>query len=115
MALLPAVERYESERIRRIYAAALSVGAGFYILSGEYGLLAPQEPIPYYDHLLVEAEVAEMVATLTRQMQSSGIKQIIFFTVSLADDPLLKPYHAALHQACAQANVTLAVVEISFA
>ena len=113
--LLPALRRYRSERIKRIHQAALITGCGFYILSGEYGLLAPDEPIPCYDHLLVADEVEAHAFKLTEQIERYGITQIVFFTLSVSKDEKLAPYHAALRLACALALICLSFVEIDFA
>lgn len=66
--LLPAIQRYFSERILRISQAAAKVGTGFFILSGEFGLLEPKELIPYYDHLLVADQIEAMAFKLADQI-----------------------------------------------
>lgn len=112
---LPAIRRYRSDRIERIYSAALAVGCGFFILSGEYGLLEPNELIPYYDHLLSTEEVEAQAFKLAEQIKQHGISHIIFFTLPLSKDEKLAPYHAALRLACALASIRLSLVEIDFA
>lgn len=113
--LLPAIRRYRSDRIERIYSAALAAGCGFFILSGEYGLLGPNKPIPYYDHLL-QAEEAEVQAfKVAGQIKQHGISQIIFFTLPLSKDEKLAPYHSTLRLACVLASIRLNFVEIDFA
>ena len=114
-ALLPALQRYRSERIRRIHQAARSAGCGFYILSGEYGLLKPDERIPYYDHLLVADEIETHAFKLAEQIEQYSITQIVFFTLPVPQDERLAPYHAALRLACALALIRLSFVEIDFA
>jgi len=47
---ISAVQRYRSSRIERVYKAACTLGLPFRILSGEYGLVPPERPIPDYDH-----------------------------------------------------------------
>lgn len=113
--LLPALRRYRSERIRRIHQAALVAGCGFYILSGEYGLLAPDEPIPYYDHLLTDDEIEMHAFKLAEQIKRYSITQTVFFTLPVSWDEKLAPYHAALRLACTIASVQLSFVEIDFA
>jgi hypothetical protein len=113
--LLPAILRYRSERVERIHAAARAAGGRFYILSGEYGLLAPNEPIPYYDHLLVADEVEAHAFKLTEQIEQYSITQIVFFTFPVSQDEKLAPYHAALRLACTMASTRLSFVEIDFA
>lgn len=112
---LPAIERYRSERIRRIYSAALICGAGFFILSGEFGLLTPTEPIPYYDHLLVSGEVEAHSFKVAEQIKQNGITQIIFFTLPVAADETLAAYHNSLRLACQSASTHLSFAEIDFA
>lgn len=112
---LPAIERYRSDRIKRIYSAALSSGTVFFILSGEFGLLTPNQPIPYYDHLLVADEVEAHSLTVAEQIKQHGITQIIFFTLPVAVDEKLEPYHTSLRLACQTASINLSFVEIDFA
>lgn len=112
---LPAIQRYRSERIKRIYSAALTCGADFFILSGEYGLLKPNELIPYYDHLLVADEVEAHSFKVAEQIKQYGITQIIFFTLPVAADEKLTAYHASLRFACQIASINLSFVEIDFA
>lgn len=112
---LPAIRRYRSERIRRIYSAALTCGAGFFILSGEFGLLTPTEPIPYYDHLLTGDEVEAHSLTVAEQIKQHSITQIIFFTLPVTVDEKLAAYHACLRLACQTAAINLSFVEIDFA
>ncbi len=54
---IPAIELYNSERIKEIYDRAEEAREGFVILSGKYGLVKAYEKIDYYDHLLLPAEV----------------------------------------------------------
>lgn len=112
---LPAIQRYRSDRIKRIYSAALTCGVGFFILSGEFGLLKPNELIPYYDHLLAADEVEAHRFKVAEQIKQYGITQIIFFTLSVAADQKLEPYHASLRLACQTASIKLSFVEIDFA
>jgi hypothetical protein len=113
--LLPAIRRYRSDRIARIYSASQVAGCGFFILSGEFGLLEPDAPIPYYDHLLVADEVETHAFCVAEQIKQHGITQILFFTLPVAKDEKLAPYHAALRLACELAHIPLSLVEIDFA
>lgn len=112
---LPAIQRYRSDRIKRIYSAALTCGVGFFILSGEFGLLKPNELIPYYDHLLAADEVETHRFKVTEQIKQYGITQIIFFTLPVALDQTLAAYHDCLRLACQTASINLSFVEIDFA
>jgi hypothetical protein len=108
---IPAIQRYQSDRIRRVYAAASQVGLKFFILSGEFGLLSAQQSIPWYDHLLLPEEVDALAARMTQQIRDHGISGIVYFTSSLAKDPNVQPYHDAITAACNQTSHPLFVVE----
>ena len=112
---LPAIERYRSDRIKRIYSAALACGVDFFILSGEFGLLSPNQQIPYYDHLLANDEIELHSNNVAEQIKQYGITQIIFFTLPVALDESLAAYHASLRLACQSALINLSFVEIDFA
>ncbi len=113
--LLPSIRRYRSDRIARIYSASQLAGCGFFILSGEFGLLEPDAPIPYYDHLLVAGEVETQAFRVAEQIKQHSIAQILFFTLPVAKDETLAPYHAVLRLACEFAHIPLSFVEIDFA
>lgn len=110
--LLPAIERYQSVRIRQVLAAATAIGVDFLILSGKFGLLRPTDPTPCYDHLLSPAEVAEHALEVAGQLRALGVGQLIFFTQPLARDPKLAPYLDGLRAACHGAGVELVLVEL---
>lgn len=112
---LPAIERYRSDRIKRIYSAALTCGARFFILSGEFGLLLPTQQIPYYDHLLTGDEVELHSIKVAEQIKQYDLTQILFFTLPVALDEKLAAYHASLRLACQIASINLSFVEIDFA
>ncbi len=112
---LPAIQRYRSDRIKRIYSAALTCGADLFILSGEFGLVSPNQLIPYYDHLLVADEIEAHSFKVAEQIKQYGITQIIFFTLPIAADQKLEPYHSSLRLACQTASIKLSFVEIDFA
>ena len=110
--LLPAVERYRSERIRRVYAAAVTLDLGFVILSGEHGLLGPRDPIHDYDHLLTAAEAPGLARRVADQLRERGITQVLLFLRPAAEDPLAAPYRLCLEEACRRAAVALTCVEL---
>lgn len=109
--LIPAVQRYQSQRISRVYAAASQMDLGFFILSGEFGLLPAQQPIPWYDHLLLPEEVAELAAKIAQQIQDHRISGIVYITNSTTQDPNVQPYRDAITAACEQASQPLFIIE----
>jgi hypothetical protein len=109
---LPAVQRYGSPRINSVYSAALSLGLEFLIFSGEYGILEPSEPIPYYAHLLIAPEVPDHAKKIADQLKALGVKDLIFFTRPLEEDKNLKPYLDCIQLASLGAGIELKIVEI---
>lgn len=105
--LLPAVERYRSRRIRLLALRAAWERRPFLILSGEFGLLGPDEPIPWYDHLLLAMEVEAMTPLVVRQLQGLRLEALDYHTAPLMSDPRVKPYFDLISAACARAGVAL--------
>jgi hypothetical protein len=105
---LPAIARYRSDRIAALHAAGPML-----ILSGEYGLLAPEDPIPWYDHLLMPEEVEELVPQVISQLRSRSITALDFHTADPLHTPAVRPYVAVITQACAAAGVALRLVLLS--
>jgi len=111
--LLTANQRYRSRRIREVAAAADDAGAQFAILSGKFGLLRPDDPIPDYDHLLQATEVAELATRVATQLREFGVIQVIFHTRPLTQDTKTGPYRHCIEMAAALAELPVSFVEYS--
>ena len=107
--LLPASQRYLSERIRRVEELAKQDGLRFHILSGEFGLLESGQPIPWYDHLLVSEEVPALVEKVAARMVEEHIQQVDYYARPVDVDPNNAPYTRTMEIACARAGVVLRV------
>lgn len=107
---IPAIQRYRSCRIERVYQASCAIGLPFRILSGEYGLVSPERPIPDYDHLLRPAEVPALAQLVAQQIRAEGITGFLYFTKPLAASPNLGPYQDVLAAACQDTSTSLCVV-----
>jgi len=107
--LLPATERYISSRIRLLAMRAAWERRPFLILSGEYGLLQPQDPIPWYDHLLAPAEVETMCGRVVNQLRAYHLDEVEYHTAPLALVPEVRPYFDLISSACVRAGVKLDV------
>ena len=70
--MLPASERYLSERITNVGKIALDANLAFVILSGEYGLIAVDQEILHYDHLLKMNEVDVLTDVVKEQISELG-------------------------------------------
>ena len=109
--LLPAVERYLDPRIRDIRARSQEQGRPFVILSGKFGLLQPQDMIPWYDHPLATQEVDGLVPVVAGQLRSLGCTELRFFALPRAAEGW-EPYYLVLERACATAGVALRTVSL---
>ena len=109
---MPALSRYRSDRIAGVAAAAEALGLEFFILSGRYGLLAPGDPIPYYDHLLTMQEAPARAAGLAAQLRERGVVRVLFFSRSLEADPGVEAYRETARLACAAAGAEFVLVEL---
>lgn len=109
---LAAVQRYDSDRLRALHRRGVAEGAPLHILSGRYGLLASDEPIPWYDHLLGPSEVAAMSVDVARSLRGLGVTVVEYHTASVALVPQVGPYLDVMRTACAGAGIALVVVEL---
>lgn len=95
-----------------MYEASQTLGLPFYVLSGEYGLVPPERPIPDYDHPLSAQEVPQMAEIVADQIRASEITALVYFTRPLAGNPNVLPYHDTLASACSSSLTSLLVVEL---
>ncbi len=108
--LLPAVDRYLSARIRDLAERAVEQGDEFRILSGRYGLIDLQQPLPWYDHLLQANEVpglAETTADLLAHLRPDTVE---YHTADPEHALAVAPYHAVIETACRLARIPLRVL-----
>lgn len=109
---IPAIRRYQSSRIETVHTAASSLGLPFYILSGEFGLILPERPIPWYDHLLRPEEVSSLVELMASQIYQHSITGLVYFTKPLNYEKEILPYHDAIVAACSLSSRPYIVVEV---
>jgi hypothetical protein len=108
--LLPAVERYLSARLCVLWLRGYAQDTPLFILSGEYGLLGAEEPIPWYDHLLRPDEVALLADDVAAKLRELGAEVVEYHTASPAEHPDVQPYSEVISAACATAGASLRVV-----
>jgi len=104
---LPASSRYRSERITKVKDIASQANQRFCILSGEFGLLESEQPIPWYDHRLTLEEIPSLVEKLAAQITEKKIKRMDYYSRSIEVDPYTAPYTSSIEAACRKAGVTL--------
>ncbi len=108
--LIPAVRRYRSHRITDLARVAHEKGHRFMILSGEFGLIGPEEPLPWYDHLLQSDEVDILAGRVAAVLRLTGASEVEFHTAAPEKVPPIRPYQAVMSAACARADVGLRTV-----
>lgn len=107
--LIPAYKRYISSRIVHVQEIAENSGLHFCILSGEFGLVDWDMPLPWYDHLLAADEVAALSITVQHQIIEKMISKVNFYTRSLDVDPNLSSYLDLIQSSCQQTGVELII------
>ena len=108
--LLPAIQRYRSDRITWAYAESQRLGLDLLILSGQFGLLRPEDPIPWYDHALQMEEIDALVPPVADELASLAMSEV-FFIARSASTPGWAPYHIALMQARQGTQTALNFIE----
>jgi len=104
--LLPAIERYRSERIAFVHQESQRLGKPMLILSGKYGLLRPEDPIPWYDQKLEMDAIPELVPVIGKQLKEQGVTRLKFYCHPKTDKNWY-PYHIALEQACQKREIKI--------
>lgn len=97
---IKAIDRYQSERIAHVQALAKQDKVDLLIFSGKFGLLAPTDLIPNYDHLMKAFETTRMSKTIAKQLKNHKGKPIVFFSHWMDKDIHVGPYIESLHDAC---------------
>lgn len=95
---LPAIERYDSDRIDRIHSYAEEKDEQFAILSGKYGLIRPQEEIPFYDQLLREKNIPDLITGVKNFLESRNVEKVIYYTKEVEGNRI--PYFKLIKHAC---------------
>jgi len=110
--LLPARHRYLSKRIRYVLDLAERSGQPAAILSGRFGLLAPDDRIPWYDLALTADDVDTLVPQLIEQLQSRCARAVLFYARPRSTTGW-EPYHEALELACGRIGIGFEVKLLS--
>ena len=107
--LIESNKRYISDRIKAIYNKGKKDNVGFRIFSGKFGLLKPEEKIPWYDYKLTMERMPNLSKKVKKQLSSQKIDKVVFFTENLRKDLELKPYLALIKDCCNDKNISLEI------
>ena len=104
--LLPATQRYLSERIEFVCSESRKLNKPFIILSGKYGFIDSDFEIPWYDQKLEPEDVEDFVPHLVEQLCRKEVSEITFYGRP-PTTPGWKPYYDALEQSCNQLTIPI--------
>ncbi len=93
--LLPAVARYTHPRVAAAAALAAARGEPLLILSGVYGLLDAQDPVPWYDHALQVEEIDALVPRVRARAAALGVTAVTLLAAPRGT-PGWAPYFAVV-------------------
>ena len=112
--LLPAFQRYQSKRINLVMGKAQELGIPFMIISGQFGLIRFDHPLPYYDHLLRPDKVGDHAKFVAGHITKIKITEIEFYSRKIEHDPNLQAYHDCMRMACEIAQIELQIIHDTF-
>ena len=108
-AALPAIGRYRSGRIQTVFHMAEKEGLEFAILSGKFGLLHPEDLIPYYDKLLTEEDIPALNRQMAEFLRENPARGIIFLPPDPRSDSKVMPYIKCMRRAARKAKIPLRI------
>ena len=109
--LLPASQRYISERIGQVLNESIRLDKPLLILSGRYGFIDSDHEIPRYDQKLEPGDVARIVPLLVSQLREKGVSKTVFIGRPRTT-PGWKPYYDALEQAFNQLGILVTFQQV---
>ncbi|MFB6191476.1 MAG: hypothetical protein ABEJ64_03535 [Candidatus Nanohaloarchaea archaeon] len=105
---LSASERYDSARIDRIHGLAEEEDEPFAVLSGKFGLVEPDEEVPFYDQLLADENMEQVAEDAADHLEGHGITEARYFTRPVEGER--KVYRDCIREACEIASVELETI-----
>ncbi len=106
--LMPAIQRYNSELVKRIYEKSKAHNTEFRVLSEKYGLLKAYDKVPgvykiSYDKIEYKTKNMEKLKKLIKkQSLEQKISRILFFSKQSSQS---EPYIKALKDGCKEAGI----------
>ena len=107
---MPAHLRYKGSHVQIAKTIADKENMDLVILSGKYGIVSGEEKIPYYDYLLTEEDVSELVDKVKRQLRALEVTELDFYAERREGNWI--PYYEVIEGATQQLNVKLKVIII---
>lgn len=111
--LLNAIDRYLASYILYVNKMAKIEKKDFMIFSGKYGLLKPNQKIPYYDKLLTYDDFESLEPVVNKQIIEYNITKITFFHIGIKYDKKVKVYVDFIKNICDKNNVSLDTITLN--
>ena len=111
---IPAIDLYQSTRIQDVHQMASKANLPFFIFSGKHGLIAPHQPVAWYDHLMQKEAISTHAEFLAKQIHSLNILAIHFFSNFPENDPNLQTYIDCITNACNSLSIPILVTIRAF-
>ena len=107
-AMIPARDRYLGARIEAAAARAQHERIPLLFLSGVFGIIRAELPLPWYDHALQPYEVDGLIPMIADQF---AVLEVSALTAMLREpgSPGWAPYHRLLIDGCRLAGVSLKI------
>ena len=102
---LIARERYMAVRINDTFEKAKADDVPFFILSGKIGIIRDDAKIPFYDVILEQEGVEEMLKKVVFQLKHYKITEIKMFGFLVEKNPTWGPYYDLIERACEEVGV----------
>lgn len=109
---LPARERYQSDFMQQVIAEGERTDTRVLILSGKFGILEPDDEIPYYDHQLTEEEVDNMVPTVAEQLEERMTSKLVAYIKKGREVEGWEPYYQLIEKSAAAIGAELTYAEL---
>jgi len=106
---IPARDRYLGSHIKIAEQAAKADKLPLYFLSGKYGLVPAGQVIPYYDYLLDQTGVTNLISKLCTQLNQSDVHEVRFY---VKNKPAWKLYRELLEAAASVLEIQLTIHEL---
>jgi hypothetical protein len=104
--LLPAKERYQSERVKYVVSESERLNVPLLFLSGKYGVLDANDVIPWYDKALTEEDIKDLIPIVVAQLSDRDVTEITLFAMP-RDTTGWGPYYAVIERACEELNIEI--------
>ena len=104
--LLPAKERYQSERVKYVVSESERLNVPLLFLSGKYGVLDANDLIPWYDKALTEKDIDDLIPKVVEQLSNRDVTEITLFARPRRTSGW-GPYYAVIEQACEELNINI--------